>query len=127
MVAISADGALLGSLSQAASSNWPLVQCDNTGAALRALATGNPRLVVIDDDALAPGFCNCVIAGARQFTPAAKIIYVTGRHTSWREAEVREAGVHFYAAKPVDEELLGRVARTLIKDDARRAAAAYQV
>ncbi len=124
IVAVSADSALLGSLSLAASSNWPLIRCDNTGAALRALAAGNTRLVVIDDDALAPGCCNRVIAGARQFTPAAKIIYVTGHHSSWREAEVRKAGVHFYAAKPVDHDLLGRVARALIKDDQRRAAAA---
>lgn len=125
MVAVSADHALLGSLSLAISNNnWPLIRCDNTGAALRALATGDPRLVVIDDEALAPGFCNCVIASARQFTPAAKIIYLCGHHTAWREAEVRKAGVHFYAAKPIDEELLGRVARALVGDDARRAVAA---
>jgi DNA-binding response OmpR family regulator len=124
LVAVSADSALLGSLSRAAFNNWPLHRCDDTGAALRALSTGDTRLLVIDDDALSPGFCNCVIAGARQFAPAAKIIYVTGRHHSWREAEVRRAGVHFYTAKPVDQELLSRVAWALVKDDPRRPAAA---
>ena len=123
MVAVSTDSALLGSFSLAAFNNWPLIRCDNTGAALRALATGDTRLVVIDDDALALGFCDCVLASARQFTPAAKIIYLTGHHTAWREAEVRKAGVHFYAAKPIDQEVLARIALVLIKDHAERPAA----
>ncbi len=111
LVAVSADNALLGTLSPL--NTWRLIRCDNTGDALQGLAAGDTRLVVIDEDALLPGFCDCVIAGARQFTPAAKIIYVASHRNAWREAQVRRAGVHFYAAKPLDRELVGRVARGL--------------
>ncbi len=120
IVAVSADRALLGSLSLAALSNSSLVRCGNTGEALRALAAGDARLVVIDEDALLPGFCDCVIASARQFAPAAKIIYLTSHHRPWREAEVRGAGVHFYAAKPIADDLLGRIARALTEPQPAR-------
>ncbi|GEM_PF-6871492 len=113
MVAVSADRTLLDSLSSAALDTRSLVQCGNTGDALRALATGDARLIVIDEDALLPGFCDCVIASARRFTPAAKIIYLTSEPRPWREAEVRGAGVNFYAAKPITDEVLGRIARAL--------------
>jgi hypothetical protein len=88
LVAVFADHALLGVLPR---STTGLVRCDNTGDALRALAAGDTRLVVIDEDALLPGFCDCVIAGARQFTPAAKIIYVTSH---------RNAGARRRCARP---------------------------
>ncbi|MBF6569568.1 MAG: response regulator [Candidatus Binataceae bacterium] len=123
VVAVSADEALFMSLSNAIPGQLPVMQCQHAGVAFEALATGTARLVVIDDDILATGFCHALIGGARQFAPDAKIIYVTSHHTKWREAEARNAGVHFYAVKPVDGELLSRVARALMETTPHRAAA----
>lgn len=75
---------------------------------LRALGEMRPRLVVFDDDA-SEGDEMAFLRNLRQKAPETQVVYLTAQHTAERERAVRQLGVLYYAEKPLDSLLLGRL------------------
>jgi DNA-binding NtrC family response regulator len=100
LAVLSNDAHLMETVEGAARSEWSVVK-----PRMEKIATlirePNVRLVIFDDQSVAPSDRGWALAEIRRCASKASIVYVAGQHDQENEKQARTRGVLFYTAKPL--------------------------
>jgi len=97
---LSNDEQLTATVQGAAQSEWSLIKPEMAQIS-SLIREPNVRLVIFDDQSVAPSDRGWALSEIRRCASKASIIYVAGDHDQENERQARTRGVLFYTAKPL--------------------------
>lgn len=115
LLLLTADEQLQQLVAETAAEAWRIEHLRDPGKIGEVVLRTNPKVVLVDDEAVADHERGWLLTQLRRHLPAATVVYVAGKHDESVEKQARGGGAHYYTAKPIHPEQFAGILKSFLR------------